>query len=68
LETEPENIRPERNSRRIGENVHEARLRQARNASQGLKRKIIRNAKLLAEVLEYKTYAWVYPHGAASMK
>jgi hypothetical protein len=26
LETQPENIRPERNSRRLSENVHETRL------------------------------------------
>ena len=61
LQTEPKNIRPERNSRRLGENVHEARLRQASYASQGFSRKVIRNAELLAQVFEHKIYTRVDP-------
>ena len=68
LQSQPEDIRSERNSRRFGENVHQTRLRQARNASQRLQREIIRNAKLLVQMLEYKTYARVDSHGAAPMK
>jgi len=68
LQTQPENIWPESNSHRFGENVHETRLRQARDAGEGFQRKVIRNAKLLAQMLEHKTYAWVDSHGAASMK
>jgi len=48
--------------------MHEARLRQAGNAGQGLQRKIVRNAKLFAQVLEYKTYARVDPHRTPAMK
>ena len=68
LQTQPENIRPERNSHRLGKNVHEARLRQARNASQPFQRKIISHAKLLAQVLKYKSYTRVDPHGTATTK
>src|SRR5262249_6199077 len=68
LQTQPENTWPERNPRGLGENVHETGLRQARNACQSLQGKVIRKAKLLSQVLEYKTYAGVDLHGAAPTK
>jgi hypothetical protein len=68
LQPEPQNIRPQRDSHRLRENVHETRLRQARNAGQRLQREIIRKTKPLAEVLEYTIYARVNPHRAAPIK
>src|SRR5262249_20790895 len=68
LQPEPENIRPERNAHRLSENVHETRLRQARYASQGLQRKIIRPSKLLPEVFEYAIYPGMDLHWATPVQ
>jgi hypothetical protein len=53
LQPEPENIRPQGNTDRLGENVHETPWRQTRYTRKRLQGKIVRNPKPLSEILEH---------------
>jgi hypothetical protein len=61
LQPEPEYIRSQGDTDRLGKNVHEARARQPRNVCEILQRHVIRSSELLAQEPEHAFDAGMYP-------